>query len=162
MRRVALATALLAAFAAPAVAGAPRWTAKGAITKLGAHAITVNGKACRITPVSPKLGLHVYVVGSKVKIVCAGGVLLAIDLLHPSASTGSSSSSSSTSTASSLTVAGDLAVTALGGGSISVEANSSTFTCTIGSGSPDVSGFHVGAHLSKLTCADGVLTSLAR
>jgi hypothetical protein len=164
VRRIALTALVVAALTAPAVAAtAPRWTAKGAITKLRAHSITVNGKACRITTASPKLGLHVYFVGSTVKVVCADGVLLEIDLLHPAGASGSSSqsSSSSSSSTSSLAIAGDFSITALGNGSISVKGGSSSFTCTIGSGSPDVSGFHVGGHVSKLTCANGVLTSLA-
>ena len=180
MGRVALLVVVLAAVTAPAgaAAHAPRWTAKGAITKLNRHVITVNGKSCRITPDSPKLGLHVELVGSTVKIVCADGVLLEIDLLRPpagttassgasgqsvsaSSSSASSSSNGSSSSASALALAGDFSVTALGNGSISVKGGSSSFTCKLGAGSPDVSAFHVGGHVSKMTCKDDVLATIA-
>jgi len=169
--RIALVTVVLAGLAAPAALAAhtPRWTAKGAITKLNKHAIAVNGRSCRITSASPEARIHVYVVGSTVKIVCADGVLLTIDLLHPasgqsvpsSSSSVTSSSSSSNSSTSALALAGDFSITTLGSGSISVKGGSSSFTCTIGAGSPDVSGYHVGGHVSKLTCTNDVLTAIA-
>jgi hypothetical protein len=187
--RIALTALVLAGLAAPPglAAHTPRWTAKGAITKLNTHAITVDGKSCRITSDSPKPALHVYFVGSTVKIVCADGVLLTIDLLHPltlpspgapgtsgqsvtssssssSSTSVSSSSSTSTSTSSSnsaLAIAGDFTVTALGNGKISVASGKYSFTCAIGTGSPDVSAFHVGSHVSKLTCKNDVLATIA-
>ena len=186
MGRIALVGVVLAAVTVPAgmAAHAPRWTAKGAITKLNKHAITVNGKSCEITTGSPKLGLRVFVLGSTVKIVCADGVLLTIDLLHratgtpgqpgstasasvtssangSSTSVSSSANGSSSSSASALAIAGDFSITAIGNGSISVKGSSSTFTCTIGAGSPDVSAFHVGGHVSKMTCKDDVLSTIA-
>jgi hypothetical protein len=189
--RIALTALVLVGLTAPpGLAGhTPRWTAKGSITKLNRHAIMVDGKSCRITSDSPKPALHVYFVGSTVKIVCADGVLLTIDLLHrltlpspgspgtsgqsvtsssstsSSTSSSSSSSSSSTSTTSSsnsaLAIAGDFSVTAIGNGKITVASGKYTFTCSIGTGSPDVSAFHVGSHVSKLTCKDDVLTTIA-
>lgn len=177
MGRIALAAALLAALTATAATAAtPRWTVKGAITKLNRHSITVHGKTCRITADSPKPSIHVELAGSTVRIVCDGGVLLEIDLLHPlpslpgsapsssSSSTSSSSvSSSSSNSVSSTAIAGDFSITAIGGGSITVKgAGSFQLTCTIGSGSPDTSGLAVGAHVSSMTCKNGVLTSLAR
>jgi hypothetical protein len=187
--RIALTALVLAGLAAPPglAASAPKWTAKGAITKLNKRAITVGGKSCRITSDSPKPALHVYFVGSTVKIACADGVLLTINLLHPlplptngtpgtpgqsvttsssssSSTSVSSSSSSSTSTSSSnsaLAIAGDFTVTALGDGKISVASGKYSFTCSVGSGSPDVSGFKVGSHVSKMTCKDDVLTTIA-
>ena len=189
--RIALIALVLAGLAAPpGLAGsAPKWTAKGAITKLNKRAITVDGKSCRITSDSPKPAIHVYFVGSTVKIACADGVLLTINLLHPlplpqngapgtpgqsvttsssssSSTSVSSSSSSSTSTSSgnsALAIAGDFSVTANGGGKISVASASGkySFTCTLGSGSPDVSGFNVGSHVSKMTCKNDVLDTIA-
>jgi hypothetical protein len=186
--RIALIALVLAGLAAPTgLAGsAPKWTAKGAITKLNKRAITVDGKSCRITSDSPKPAIHVYFVGSTVKIACADGVLLTINLLHPlplpqngtpgtpgqsvttssssSSTSVSSSSSSSTSTSSSssaLALAGDFTVTAVGDGKISVASGKYAFTCTLGSGSPDVSGFKVGSHVSKMTCKGDVLDTIA-
>jgi hypothetical protein len=188
--RIALTALVLAGLTAPPglAASTPRWTAKGAITKLNRHAIAVDGKSCRITSDSPRPALHVYFVGSTVKIVCADGVLLTIDLLHPlklpttgspgtsgqsvtsssssssTTSSSSSTSSSSTSTSSSnsaLALAGDFSVTALGNGKITVASGKFTFTCTIGTGSPDVSAFHVGSHVSKMTCKNDVLATIA-
>ena len=146
---------------------------KGAITKLDRHSITVHGKTCRITADSPKPSIHVELAGSTVRIVCDGGVLLEIDLLHPlpslppsapsSSSSSSSVSSSSSNSVSSTAIAGDFSITAIGNGSITVKgAGSFQLTCTIGSGSPDTSGLAVGAHVSSMTCKNGVLTSLAR
>jgi hypothetical protein len=185
--RIALIALVLAGLTAPPGLAdhTPKWTAKGAIMKLNRHAITVDGRSCRITSDSPHPALHVYFVGSTVKIACADGVLLTIDLLHPltlptpgapgasgqsvtssssSSSSTSSSSSSSASTSSSnsaLAIAGDFAITALGNGSITVASGKYTFTCTVGAGSPDVSAFHVGSHVSKLTCKNDVLATIA-
>lgn len=191
MGRIALTALVLAGLtASPGLADhTPKWIAKGAITKLNGHAIAVDGKPCRITSESPKPALHVYFVGSTVKIVCADGVLLEIDLLHPlklptpgaagtsgqsvtvtssnsssSSTSVSSSTSSSTSTSSSssaLAIAGDFSVTALGNGKITVASGKFTFTCTVGTGSPDVSALHVGSHVSKMTCKNDVLATIA-
>jgi hypothetical protein len=176
--RIALIALVLAGLTAPPGLAdhTPKWTAKGAIMKLNRHAITVDGRSCRITSDSPHPALHVYFVGSTVKIACADGVLLTIDLLHPltlpspgtpgtsgQSVTSSSSSSSSTSSSSNsaLAIAGDFAITALGNGSITVASGKYTFACTVGAGSPDVSAFHVGSHVSKLTCKNDVLATIA-
>jgi hypothetical protein len=191
--RIALIAVVLAGLtASPGLAGsAPKWTAKGAITKLNKRAITVDGKSCRITSDSPKPAFHVYFVGSTVKIACADGVLLTIDLLHPltlpkngspgttgqsvttssssssstsvssSSSSSSSTSSSGSNSASALAIAGDFSVTAVGDGKISVASGKYSFTCTVGTGSPDVSVFKVGSHVSKMTCKDDVLATIA-
>src|SRR5581483_4849473 len=138
MGRLVLVVVVVAALATPAglAAHLPRWTAKGAITKLTKRSITVNGKSCEISTGSPRLGLHVFVVGSTVKIVCADGSLLTIDLVRPGTVTSAS--------ASALALAGDFSVTALGNGSITVQGGKSSYSCKIGAGSPDVSAFHVG------------------
>jgi hypothetical protein len=178
--RIALTALVLAGLTAPPglAAHTPKWTAKGAIMKLNRHAITVDGRSCRITSDSPHPALHVYFVGSTVKIACADGVLLTIDLLHPltlptpgapgasgqsvtSSSSSSSSTSSSSSSSASTSSSGDFAITALGNGSITVASGKYTFTCTVGAGSPDVSAFHVGSHVSKLTCKNDVLATIA-
>jgi hypothetical protein len=181
MGRIALVTVVLAGLTASAAVAAqhPRWTAKGKITKLTSRTITVHGKSCRITADSPKPLLRIYVVGSTVKIVCGDGQLVTIDRLSTttngapgqssssSSVSGSSSASSSTSSgsssssASALALAGEFSVTAVGNGSITVRGGSSSYTCKIGTGSPDVSGFHVGARVSKMTCKDDVLTMIA-
>jgi hypothetical protein len=174
--RIALAASVLAVLTAPpaVAAGTPRWTAKGPITKLSHRSITVHGKTCRIASDSPSI--RVEIVGSAVRIVCDGGVLFEIDRLHllpsvpgsqssssSSSSSVSSSTSSSSSSVSSTAIAGDFTVAASGGGSITVKgAGSFELTCTIGAGSPDTSGLAVGAHVSTMTCKNGVLTSLAR
>jgi hypothetical protein len=170
--RIALLAVLLAGLTASASAAAvPTWRAKGPITQLRPHSITVHGKTCRMTPGSPSI--RAEIVGSTVRIVCEDGVLFEIHLLHPlpvpgnqsssSSSSASSSSSSSSSSVSSTAIAGDFSVTAIGGGSITVKGTGSyELTCTIGTGSPDTSGLAVGAHVSSMTCKNGVLTSLAR
>ena len=171
MGRIALVAVVLAGLTAPAGLAVhhPRWTAKGKLARLSSHAITVDGKSCRITSTSARPAIKIFLVGSTVKIVCADGVLLTIDLLRPpagqtapsSSSSVTSSSSSSNSSSSALAIAGDFSITALGSGSISVKGGSSSFTCTIGTGSPDVSGYRVGGHVSKMTCKDDVLTAIA-
>jgi hypothetical protein len=187
--RIALATLVLAGLAAPAGAAAatPSWTARGPVTRLNPHSITVSGKSCRVTSASPgRSTLRIIVVGSRVKIECAGGVLLDIDLLHPlppmnpvplTPTTPSTSSSSASSmslamtktessangtTVSSTTLTGNFAITGLANGSITAGIDSQSATCRVGDGSPDVSGFRVGDRLSRLDCRDGVLTSLTR
>jgi hypothetical protein len=169
--RIALVAAVLAGLTAPAGLAAhhPRWTAKGKLARLNSHAITVDGRSCRITSTSARPAIKVFLVGSTVKIVCDDGVLLEIDLLRPppsqsgtgSAGSVTSSSSSSNSSSSALAIAGDFSIAALGSGSITVGAGSASYTCTIGAGSPDVSAYRVGGHVSKLTCKDGVLTAIA-
>src|SRR5262249_13233023 len=77
-----------------------------------------------------------------------------------SVASGSSSSTSTSSSNSALAIAGDFAVTALGDGKISVASGKYSFTCTLGSGSPDVSGFKVGSHVSKMTCRNDVLDTI--
>jgi hypothetical protein len=192
VRRIALTALVLAGLtASPGLAGHSfKWTAKGAITNVNKHKITVDGRSCLITSDSPKPSLRVYVVGSTVKIVCADGELINIDLLHPltlpsvgsngtsgqsvsvsssssSSTSGSSTSSSSTSSTSSsasnsaLAIAGDFSVTAIGNGSITVGSGHFSFTCSVSSGSPDVSAFKVGSHVSKMTCKDDVLATIA-
>jgi hypothetical protein len=181
MGRLALVVVVVAGLAAPAglAAHTPRWSAKGAITKLTKRSITVNGKSCQITTDSPRLGLHVFVVGSTVKIICADGSLLTIDLVRPgsvtsasspgtsgqsvsvSSSSASSTSGSSSAGTSALALAGDFSITALGSGSITVQGGKSSYSCKVGTGSPDVGAFRVGGHVSKMTCKDDVLTMIA-
>lgn len=136
MGRIALVALALAGLTGPAALAtrAPDWTAKGKLTKLTHRTITVNGKSCRITPASPdRAALRVFLVGGVVKIECADGVLVEIDLLHPAPAAGSpspghavsssSSSSSSNGTSSSATaLAGLFPITAIGNGSITVSA----------------------------------------
>ena len=185
MGRLALTAVVLAGLVVSAEAAAvtPRWTAKGAVSRLNARSITVNGKSCRITPASPgRATLRIFFVGTRVKIECADGVLLDIDVLHqlppvnvaPIPTTPPSTSSNVTllitqtqssvngATVSSTTVAGNFSITALGNGSISAGSGSQTVTCQVGGGSPDVSDYHVGDRLSRLECRNGVLTTLTR
>jgi hypothetical protein len=185
--RIALGVLALAGLsvAAGQAATAPKWTAKGAITKLNARTITVHGTSCRITTASPAhVTLHLYYVGAEAKIACADGVLRAIDVLHalpPVTSPGPapcrattlnfvantsvslSESRSCPSTSGGLgsldVLAGHFPVTALSESSITAGAGSISVTCTVGNGSPDVGALTVGALLSRLTCRGGVLTA---
>jgi len=183
--RFALVALVLAGLTAPATLAAttPRWTAKGAVTRLTAHTIVVKGVPCRITSTSPsRATLRLYYVGAEVKIACREGVLRAIDVLKqlPSITSGpptftrppsgttpvgplllthSTSGTTTTSSAISL-LGGPISITALGDGKITAGGGSFTLTCTIGDGSPDVGSYEVGTRLTRLTCRNGVLASL--
>jgi hypothetical protein len=186
--RTALAALVLSGLTAPAAlaATAPKWTAKGAITKLNTRTIAVHGTTCRITSTSPaRTTLRLYYVGAEVKVACTNGVLHAIDVLKqlPSVtSTGPQSGGGTTlpaiatqsavlmtqtsqglsgsSISSSNALVGRFSITAVGGSSITAGRGGLSLTCTLGEGSPDVSGFQVGDTLSDMRCRNGVLTSL--
>lgn len=187
MGRIALAALVLTALAAAAghAATTPRWTAKGKVSRLNAHTITVHGTSCRITSVSPdRLTLRLYYVGAEVKIACREGVLKAIDVLKqlpsirsgpptptrpptgttpvgPTLLTQSTSGTTATSSAASL-LGGPISITAIGDGKITAGGGSLTLTCTLGEASPDVGSYEVGTRLTRLECRNGVLTSLTR
>ena len=192
--RLPLLVLLLLGLAAPASLAAapqPKWTAKGPVTSLSAHTITVNGRKCQITTASPtRATLRLYFVGAGAKIACADGVLRKIDVLsvlpgvtikepQPGAggstltatATGNSTlvlsqsiSGNSTGTTVSRTMLGSFSVTAIGNGSITGgrPGSSPSLTCAVGDGSPDVGGFEVGDPLSRMDCRNGVLTSITR
>jgi hypothetical protein len=180
--RIALAALVLAGLTAPAglSATAPNWTAKGAVTKLTAHTIVVKGTPCRITTASPsRATLRLYYVGAEVKIACQDGVLHAIDVLKqlPSitvtdpqraagatitaiATTGVALSQSRGPSVSLDVLAGQFSIAALSATSITAGRGPISLTCTLGDGSPDVSGLQVGDALREMRCRNGVLTSL--
>jgi hypothetical protein len=191
MTRLAVAALLLTGLVSPtALASTPTWTAKGAITTLRLHSITVHGQTCGITTASPsRATLRLYGVGIEAKIACKNGVLRSIDPLRtlkpivsgppvvpapPTASpaspgldnaillgTGIISGGMVTSIAESLI--------GLGTGSFPITALTDTsitgngrLTCAIGSGSPNLGFFQVGDRLSRMDCRNGVLTSITR
>ena len=184
MGRLALAVLVLAGLAVPAGLAdtAPKWTAKGHVTKLNTHAITVHGTSCRITSVSPgRATLRLYYVGAEAKIACTAGVLRAIDVLKqlpsvmsqsvtrtpPTAASSAGVVTAGTQTSSNTSIG---TVSASGSASFAITAVSSTsisvgplsLTCRIGEGSPDISGLQVGDRLTRMECRNGVLTSLTR
>ena len=150
-----------------AAAPQPKWTAKGSITALKVHSITVHGQTCRITTASPgRATLRLYGLGIEAKISCANGVLRAIDVLkslppiksteptnpaggsdlHASAVGGSGVLLSQTivgAITSSASMSGSFSVLALGNGSITAGRPIAplSVTCTLGDGSPEVGGF---------------------
>jgi hypothetical protein len=178
---------LLAGLAAPAslAAAQPTWTAKGSITALKLHSITVHGQTCRITTASPsRATLRLYGVGIEAKIACANGVLHAIDPLHaptvikvpgtvysPPTTSGSGNSLATAQTivalssglispSSSLT--GGTPITALTDSAISAGGGTVSLTCSIGAGSPDLGNLAVGDRIIRMDCKNGVLTSITR
>jgi hypothetical protein len=184
MRRFPFAVFLVAGLAAPAALAATpqaKWTAKGPITALQLHSITVNGKSCRITTASPaRPTLRLYYVGAEAKIACADGVLRKIDVLNvlpsikitsPQPGTGGGNFGTAsvsisqtgviTSTSGAVAFAA-VPVSAIGNGSITVGTGPVNLTCTIGEGSPDISGLQVGNGVTSMRCQNGVLTSIAR
>jgi hypothetical protein len=184
MRRLPLAVVILAGLAAPAALAATpqlKWKAKGPITALHLHSITVNGKSCRITTGSPaRPTLRLYYVGAEAKIACADGVLRKIDVLNvlPSvtikgsqpgsgggnfgtASVSLSQTGVITSTSGAFGFAA-VPISAIGNGSITVGTGPGILTCTIGEGSPDVSGLQVGDRITGMQCRNNVLTSITR
>jgi hypothetical protein len=171
MMRLAVAALVLTGLAAPtALATPPKWTAKGAVTTLRLHSITVHGTTCRLTTASPpRSTMRLYYVGAAAKIACAHGILRAIETvpLPPVIVTAPLPGASATRTTTTNgplsfeTVGGNFAITALGT-SITVGGGSLMVTCTVGDGSPDVSGFQVGDRLSRMECRNSVLTSITR
>ena len=192
MGRIALAVLVVAGLSVPAglAATAPKWTAKGVITKLSSRGITVHGTSCRITTASPaRATLRLYYVGAEAKVACTGGVLRAIDVLHalqPLTSPGPApcrattlnfvanvsvslsenracpSASTSSGFVSLDVLAGRFPVTALSDTSITAGAGSIGVTCKIGEGSPDIGGLQVDDRLTRMECRNGVLTGLVR
>jgi hypothetical protein len=187
MKRLGLVALVLAGLTATAaLAGTPTWSAKGTVTALNRNAITVNGRNCKITTVSPPRSvLRLYFVGAHAKISCAGGILRKIDVLqalpaittagpptYPKPSTTTSSSTSSSTIVTSQTIvglsgsssgiSGTFSITAIGNGSITGGAGRISLTCTIGDGSPETGGLQVGDRLSYMHCKNGVLTDLTR
>jgi hypothetical protein len=180
--RIALAALVLAGLAAPAGLSAttPKSTARGAVTKLTARTIVVKGTPCRITTASPsRVTVRLYYVGAEVKIACKDGVLRAIDVLKqlPSitvtgpqaghgttlqaiATTGVALSQSRGDSFSLDVVIGQFSITALPPTSITVGRGPISLTCQLSDGSPDVGSYAVGSALTRLTCRNGVLTSL--
>jgi hypothetical protein len=179
--RTALAALVLAAVTTSAgtAATTPKWTAKGPVTKLTARMITVHGTSCRITPASPgHATLRLYYVGAEARIACRNGVLRAIDVLkqlpsitttgpQPSvatlqaiATTGVALSQTRGATVSLDVLAGQFSITALSPTSITAGRGSISVTCQLADGSPDVASYVVGSALTRLTCRNGVLTSV--
>jgi hypothetical protein len=180
--RIALAVLVLVGLSVPAglAATAPKWTAKGAITKLNTRAITVHGISCRITTASPaRATLRLYYVGAEAKIACAGGVLRAIDVLKQlptivgKPTTGPPTTFQAVPGATLLTtvtsgsraaelLGGTISITAAGNGSITAGGGTLALTCALGEGSPDIGGLQVGDRLTRMECRNGVLTALIR
>jgi hypothetical protein len=177
VRRVAIAAVVLfglAPVAASAGAKPPVVKASGKISALSGHSITIEGArdvTCRVRSILPRgLGFRI---GASAKVICLRGVLVAISS-PGSTKTGSEGEDSSTATASATasgggtavaaTISGDTfrlagagTVTAVGGGKLSF---SGEVTCSVGAGSPDVSGYKVGDGVNY-KCTATVPPSLA-
>jgi hypothetical protein len=177
MMRLAVAALVLTGLVSPvALATTPKWTAKGAITTLRLHSITVHGQTCRITTASPsRATLRLYSLGTEAKIACKNGVLHAIyPLLSPKPIViGPPVLPAPSATAPRVTVvssAGLITGSGSGGAPISELTDTSitagfgriNLTCTIGSGSPNLGGFQVGDRVTAMNCKNGVLTSITR
>ncbi len=132
----------------------------GTISVLKLKKITVHGNhnlTCRIVTVSPRA--RGFVLGSRAKITCVRGVLSAITRPVPASSppvvdTGTISSSGKVNADS---VSGVATISALGSGSITFGAG---IKCSVGSGSPSLTGFRVGSHVNY-ECSGGSLRSIS-
>ena len=127
-------------------------TGAGTISALSATSLTVHNAehdiTCTLGASSPRLGD--YHVGDKVKFGCLEGALVAI------AKDGSGTVDGPHKT---LGAAG--AVSAVSPSSLTVHTDGGDVTCSVGDGSPNVEGLHVGDNV-KIGCVDGVLKALAR
>jgi hypothetical protein len=127
-------------------------TAAGTLAALSTSALTVRsddrGVNCTLGDDSPKVGdFHVR---DKVKVSCSNGVLTAITKLTPPPPPPPVVPQTAVGTLGALS---DAAVT--------VQTERGDVTCTRGDGSPKLGDFHVGDRV-KATCANGVLTALAK
>ena len=160
----AIAASVLAGLApASALAAtAPSSTAKGVVTAIGARAITVGGRTCRITPTlsPPRSVLRHYRVGDSAKITCKNGILRTIATLEPGlVITTSLSQTGSTDITAVPGTGAQMLVTVLTYDSITFAAGGTKLTCTIGVATPDLSGLQIGSELKSVSCSNGVLTS---
>ena len=178
--RVAIVILVAAVLVVETAAAAPpkRTGTGGTITLLGPNRIAVAGPrnvSCRIGASLSKF-VHAFVVGGNARITCLDGLLSAIVRLGPrpvittsaqssgngsvSSSSASVSTSTSTSSAESKVTASVAAaagpISAIGDGSITV----GSIACSIGSSSPDTSGFKVGDRVA-LQCSNDTLTGLS-
>jgi hypothetical protein len=155
-------------------------TGKISVLKLGT--ITVDGSrhlTCRITPASPNVRLRGFVLGSKARITCKRGVLLAI--AHPSQPnamtrkpeptpsvtpvTPSDSTSVAKPDPSAGTAAPNPALSIVGRGNISVLGGAmitigTSVSCWFDASSPDVSRFKVGDRVDY-QCSAGILKKIS-
>ena len=135
---------------APATAPSAQ-SAAGTIAALSATALTVHSDGgdltCSLSSSSPDLGD--YKVGDRVKVACVNGALVAIAHLDaPNPPDPSVRTESGT-------------ITALTDGSLTIQMQSGTLTCTLNDGSPKLGDFNVGDKV-KLACTNGVLTAIAK
>jgi hypothetical protein len=120
-------------------------------------------------------------VGAAAKIACRKGVLTAIGAIQTNAATDIqgaaktcestqlnyeankevSLSTSACPTFSASTLQGTFSVTASNSASITAGAGSIALTCSVGTGSPDLTAIVVGTSLNRMECRNGVLTGLA-
>ena len=163
VRLGAIAAAVLAGLvpAGALAATAPSVTAKGFVTANGTHAITVAGRTCRITTLSPPRSvLRTYHIGDSAKITCRSGILRTIASLKPGLVISTTLSPSGTTDITAVPGAGgQMTVTALTYSTITFGAGGTKLTCTIGVATPDISGLQVGNELQTVSCSNGVLTS---
>ena len=113
----------------------------GTITALADSSVTVHTDGgdvtCKLGDGSPSLaGFHV---GDNVKVYCRNGVLTSIATLQSGSGT----------------------LAALSDSSLTVHTETGDLTCKLGDGSPNVGEYHVGDKV-KVTCTNGVLTTIAR
>src|SRR5438105_6909951 len=142
--RIGCADGVLAKIEKPHAPPAPA-TAFGAIAALTATSITVGPLTCSVGPSSPSLAG--YQVGDRVGIGCLDGMLAKVGR-PPEQQPQQPQQQFKTEQG---------AVSALGGTSITV----GSLTCSLGAGSPSLTGVQVGDHVG-IGCADGVVTKIAK
>jgi ribosomal protein L21E len=118
----------------------------GAITALSESSLTVHTDGgdltCTLDDASPKVGD--FRVGDKVKVYCKNGALISIAKVTTD-----------------VVVTRQGTLTVLSDTSLTVHNGDGDLTCKRGDGSPGLGDFHVG-DLVKMSCTNGVLTTIAR
>jgi len=166
MRRLLLVSVLLLGSLSAVALGASGHAAKtfpatGILKSLTASSLTIHGRSdvtCRLTPSSPATaGLGI---GDRVKVACAGGILVRILRFGSAAPVSTVPASDANAAASPTTASAAGAITSLVASSITVTGDRA-LTCALNSDSPSLSGYHVGDHV-KIGCANGSLVGVAK
>lgn len=139
----------------------------GRITAVHAASVTVKGMTCKRGATSPHL--DAFKVGTRVRIVCAKGVLSGIARLsatkqgdEPTSTVTTATAAGGYGTITKISTAGTGSITAVGRITLPTSTSASgdtSVTCALGPASPAIGGFHVGDYV-RIRCADGVLTTL--
>ena len=125
------------------------------ITSLTPTSITVGKRrhahlTCKLTGFSPSTSS--FGIGDRVKIACSNRVLVAVADMP-----GSSNSKKTDDELATSGISGK--VSGIGPTSISVHDGDRTVTCTLGPGSPSITGYSIGDHV-RIGCVNGVLDTV--